>query len=106
MIKKEVKQFFQIFFKYFRLILLNKYSITLIAFVVYMTFFDDNNWIKKHQRTREIKQLEIEYQHYIDEIEQNKAIIYKLHNDTDFLEKYAREHYYMKRSNEDIFLLR
>ena len=71
-----------------------------------MTFFDDNNWIKKHQRAKEIENLELEYKHYVDEIEQNKTIIDKLHNDTDYLEKYAREHYYMKRPDEDIFLLK
>ncbi len=92
--------------KYFRKILLNKYSFVIVAFLIYIIFFDENNWIKKHQRSQEIKQLEIEYQYYINEMEQNKETINKLNNDTVFLEKYAREHYYMKRPNEDVFILK
>lgn len=94
------------FLKFIRLILLNKYSIVIIVFLVYITFFDEYNWIEKHKRVVEIKKLEMEYQFYLDEIENNKNTIYKLNSDTIFLEKYAREKYHMKNDDEDVFVLK
>ncbi|GAB1414992.1 septum formation initiator family protein [Paludibacter sp.] len=94
------------FLKLLRLILLNKYSIVIIGFVLYMTFFDNYNWIDRKSRGSEIKKLESEYKFYLDEIEQNKNTIYKLNNDSLFLEKFAREKYYMKNDDEDVFILK
>jgi cell division protein FtsB len=42
----------------------------------------------------------------LDEIEKNKSEMYKLENDNEYLEKFAREHYHMKNKNEEIFIIK
>lgn len=94
------------FLKIIRQLFINKYTFVLLIFFLYLTFFDDHNLIKKHKISQEIKQLEQEYRYYLDEIETNKTWIDNLNRDTIFLEKYAREKYYMKKSNEDVFIFK
>lgn len=94
------------FIKNIRHYLLNKYTFVLLIFFVYLTFFDDHNLIKRYKTSQEIKKLESEYQFYQDEIKKNKENIHKLRDDSVFLEKYAREKYYMKKNNEDVFILK
>lgn len=50
--------------------------------------------------------MEKEYKYYLDEIEKNKSEMYKLENDNEYLEKFAREHYHMKNKNEEIFIIK
>lgn len=39
------------------------------------------------------------------EIQKNDSIVYILENDTAALERFAREKYYMKRDNEDVYFI-
>jgi len=71
-----------------------------------LIFFDDHNLIKRFKTKQEIKQLEQEYLYYIDEIDVNKAEINHLKNDSVYLEKFAREKYFMKKDNEEVFILK
>jgi cell division protein DivIC len=94
------------FWKYVRIILLNKYTFVLVLFFGYLTFFDQHSLIKRQKTKSEIKKLELEYEGHVVEIEKNKEMIYRLKNDSLFLEKFAREKYYMKRDNEDVFIFK
>ena len=87
-------------------IFVNKYSFVLFVFFAYLIFFDDHNLIKRFKTKQEIKQLEQECLYYIDEIDVNKAEINHLKNDSVYLEKFAREKYYMKKDNEEVFILK
>ncbi|OQB29744.1 MAG: Septum formation initiator [Bacteroidetes bacterium ADurb.Bin174] len=94
------------FLKFIRRILVNKYTFVLLFFFIYLIFFDDHNLIKRYRSAQEIIKLEQEYQDYLKEIERNKAQIHQLKHDTVYLEKFAREHYFMKRDDEEIFILK
>lgn len=94
------------FISFIQRVLLNKYAFVLVLFFVYLIFFDNHNLIKRYTTRQEIKQLELEYQYYLQEIEENKAKINQLNNDSVYLEKFAREKYYMKKDNEDVFILK
>lgn len=87
-------------------VLLNKYLVVLLAFTVFIIFFDDHNLIQRWETHRKINQMEKEYKYYLDEIEKNKSEMYKLENDNEYLEKFAREHYHMKNKNEEIFIIK
>lgn len=87
-------------------IFLNKYFFVLVLFLLYLIFFDDHNLIQRYSNKKDIQQLEQEYQYYKDEIEANKTKIYQLKNDSVFLEKFAREKYYMKKDKEDVFIMK
>ena len=70
-----------------------------------MLFFDDQNVFSQYKLYKTLKNLEKELHYYdfkIKEIEQEKQ---ELFNDSDLLEKYAREKYYMKRQKEDLYII-
>ena len=80
------------------------YVLILILFVVWMLFFDTNSYFIHKELTDEIKTLEKSKDFYKEEIEKDKAFIEKM-KDTNEVEKYARENYYLKRENEDIYII-
>jgi len=87
-------------------ILLNKYLIVFLAYTVFVTFFDQHNLIHRWQTYRKISLLEKEYLFYQGEIQSNKQKKFELQSSNANLEKFAREHYFMKKENEDIFIIK
>ena len=89
--------------KWFR-IASNKYLLVLLAFIFWMAFLDSNSWIIHRELDLEVEDLEKNKQYYLNEISHDKAIMTKL-NDSLELEKFARQEYFMKRENEEIFII-
>jgi len=85
-------------------ILTNIYVLVLTAFVVWMLFFDTNSLLIHRELKKEIKNLEKTQDFLRNEIEKDKKIIKKL-SDSNELEKFAREQYYLKKKNEEIYLI-
>ena len=86
-------------------VLRNFYSLTGIAFLVWMTFLDSNDLINRFRLTAKLRSLEHErtyYEEKIMEVETDRA---ELMGTTELLEKFAREKYLMKRDKEDIFII-
>jgi hypothetical protein len=82
----------------------NKYSLTLIVFVFWLMFFDENNWLMQFQNKLELWELDDEKEYYLVEIEQTKSDLKELTSDMNNLERFAREKYLMKRDNEEVFV--
>lgn len=82
----------------------NKYLLVLLAFVFWMLFLDSNSWLIHRELDLEIGDLEKNREYYFNEISKDKAIIENL-NDSLELEKFARREYFMKRDNEEIFII-
>ena len=85
-------------------VLTNLYVLVLTIFVVWMLFFDTNSLLIHRELRKEIKNLEKTQQFLRNEIEKDKKIIEKL-SDTNELEKFAREQYYLKKKKEEIYLI-
>jgi cell division protein DivIC len=83
----------------------NKYVLTLVIFLVWILLFDSNNLIDRYKYIRDLKQFRKDKEYYIQQIEIDKKKLQELKTDTKNLEKFAREEYYMKKDNEDIFLI-
>jgi cell division protein FtsB len=86
-------------------ILRNKYLVSLIAFVVLMLFFDRNDVFTQLERKRQLKELQNSKAFYQEEIRKTQQQLTDLQNNPAALEKYARENFYMKRDNEDVFIV-
>ncbi|MEI7663217.1 MAG: septum formation initiator family protein [Bacteroidota bacterium] len=86
-------------------ILFNKYLLTTVAFVVWMVFFDSNNLLTRNKLQEKLDGLNIEKQFYLQEIKKDSTLTRQLMSDSAELEKYAREHYLMKKDKEDLFLV-
>jgi cell division protein FtsB len=82
----------------------NRYFMTAFVFLIWMTFFDKNDMFTLYSYRSELGKLKTDKAYYTSEIEKNKADMQELMSDPEHLEKYAREHYLMKKDNEDIFL--
>jgi cell division protein FtsB len=82
----------------------NMYVLVLTAFLIWMLFFDTNSLLIHLELKKDIRNLEKQREFLQDEISKDKKIIEKL-SDPEELEKFAREHYYLKRKNEEIYLI-
>ncbi len=83
----------------------NKYALVIIFFAIWMIFIDNYSLYFEHPvLDKEIKELEENKAYYIQEIKKDSTSIKQLKN-PDQTEKYAREQYYMKRENEDIYII-
>jgi len=69
-----------------------------------MFFFDTNSFFIHNELNNNIETLENNKEIYEDEIEKDKAFIEKM-KDSNEVEKYAREKYYLKKENEDIYII-
>lgn len=82
----------------------NKYILVLLAFAIWMLFLDNYSYLEHRVLNKEINELEDNIDYYKTEIKNDSIRIKKLKN-PDQIEKYAREKYYMKRENEDIYII-
>ena len=83
----------------------NKYVITSIIFLVWISFFDQNNWFERLKNMKQLNQLEDDKQYYQTKIKEETKRLKELQTDKENLEKFAREQYLMKKDDEDIFLI-
>lgn len=86
-------------------IIRNKYLLVVVALAFWLLFFDKNDLFSQFARKAEVKKLESDVQYYKDEIARNRKEMIELQSNPKLLEKFAREHYLMKKDNEDIFIL-
>ncbi|MBD99011.1 MAG: septum formation initiator [Verrucomicrobia bacterium] len=83
----------------------NKYAWSLLAFAIWLTFIDQNNLITQVQYRMELSKLEDEQRFYQQEIKKIKEDLNELESNPKSLEKFAREKYFMKKENEELFVL-
>lgn len=81
----------------------NKYSISLIAFLVLITFFE-NSLITQYSYRKDLNGLKAEKEYFNKQIEDTRRELNELTQNPSSLEKFAREKYFMKKDNEEIFV--
>ncbi|MCK9291372.1 MAG: septum formation initiator family protein [Bacteroidales bacterium] len=82
-----------------------KYLYTLLIFIVWLIFFDQNSLINQHKLRKTLRNLEQQQRYYQLEIYKNREMVKSLTTDTAFMEQYAREKYLFKKDNEVIYLM-
>jgi cell division protein DivIC len=83
----------------------NKYILTITIFVIWVTLLDSNNLIARFQDMRELHKLRIDKEYYVKRVEEDKQKLHELKTDKHNLEKFAREQYHMKKSDEDLYII-
>jgi cell division protein DivIC len=86
-------------------LLRNRYFIIAIIFGIWVAFFDKHNIIQQFKLQRTVLDLEEKRSYYEREIGQVKRDQRELFSSDESLEKFARERYYMKKKNEDVFVI-
>jgi cell division protein DivIC len=82
----------------------NKYFLTVAGLLIWMFFFDRNDFPAQMERRGKLKELKANTSYYNQKIEAAKTELAHRKNDPSAYERIAREKYYMKKDNEDIFL--
>ncbi len=83
----------------------NKYFVSALVFVVWISFIDRNDLFTQYGRKQELKKLETSKNYYEAEITSTKKELQDLTNNSTVLEKIAREKFFFKRPNEDVFII-
>ena len=86
-------------------LLFNKYTITGAAFLVLMLYFDQHDWVSQRARQKELQDIKDNIAFLDSEIQRMDAAYAALARDPKALERYAREHYRMKRDTEDLYII-
>lgn len=76
-----------------------------MAFLVWMLFFDKNDVVAQYEYRSQVNKLQEEKDFYVKEIAKVKKDLNELNTDLNTAEKFAREKYFMKKDNEDVFVI-
>ena len=82
----------------------NMYFIIIMLFIIWMLFFDSNSWLVHRELNKKVYKLENQKDFYIDGIKKDKEELSKMKTDSG-LEEYAREKLFMKKEDEEIFII-
>lgn len=83
----------------------NVFFLSIVSFTVWMFFFDDNNFLKQYRLLKELNEIEKKKEYYRAEAMRVSDEYNAIMNDDDYALRYAREKYWMKRSNEDVYIV-
>ncbi len=82
-----------------------KYAVVIIAGVLIVGFLDENSVWSHVKNMQRISELSEETKRYNAEFQRDQAQIRELDKNPKAMEKIARERYFMKADDEDIFIL-
>lgn len=82
-----------------------KYAIVIIVGTLIVVFFDENSVMRLVQLNLQIDDLEDEINNYKERNANNIRKLDELKRNPNAIEKIAREQYFMKADNEDIYVL-
>jgi len=82
-----------------------KYVVVCVIGILVVGFLDENSVLSHFNNMQRISELEEEIDHYNQLNNKNKQRIKQLDKDPKAIEKIARERYFMKADDEDIFVL-
>ncbi len=85
---------------------INAYWLVTIVFFALTFVMGDRSLYKRYTYDEKIRSLEKEIKHYQKEIEINSKKLNDLHTDKEGLERFAREEYFMKKPNEDVYIIK
>ncbi len=86
-------------------VLTNKYLLTALALGIWMLYFDQNDFISIQERKKELQKITDNINYLNTEIAQMEKENSDINSKPLAIEQYAREHYLLKRDNEDVYVI-
>jgi cell division protein DivIC len=83
----------------------NFYFVAGASFLIWMLFFDSNDFVTQYKLRAKLRGMEREKAYYTEKIEEVKKDREELFSNPELLEKFAREKYLMKKKTEDVYIL-
>lgn len=100
-----MKQYLKKVWYFIKTSTLLKYGVVTLFAVIFIGFVDENSVLSHFKNKQTISELEEEIEKYDAQHRANQARIKELDKDQKAIEKIARERYFMKADDEDIFIL-
>ncbi len=75
-----------------------------LAFIIFVLFFNEHSVMKSMEYSREIERLENEIKMKTDTIIKYKTLNDRLKGDRETMERIVRENYHFQRVNEDVYV--
>lgn len=101
-----MRSFRALFSKAFILKLLkNKYFIATSFILIWMLFLDRNNWIHQLNKYNQLQEMKAEKAYYKQKIKETRKARKELMKDSESLERFAREEYFMKKPDEELYII-
>ncbi len=82
----------------------NRYALTVLIFFIFLFFIDQNNIITQYTYRSQLNNFKKEKEYFNQEIEKTRRELEELTTNPVSLEKFAREKYFMKKDNEEVFV--
>jgi cell division protein FtsB len=86
-------------------LIFNKYLIATAVFIVWVGFFDQNDWLAQKEQKDAVRAGDQAIDNMKSDIARMVEEYRMIRNDTFTLEKTAREKYRMKRDGEDLYVV-
>ena len=83
----------------------NRYFILTVAFAVWMIFFDQNSFFVHRELDKQIKLLEVDEQYYQEHLDTESEKLNQLNSNPAEIERIAREKHFLRKDDEDIFII-
>ena len=75
----------------------------IIIYLVWIAFFDEKSLLTQMKIRESIHSLNAEKEYYLEKIHNDSIMNYELRTNDNNLEKFAREQYFMKADDEDVY---
>jgi cell division protein FtsB len=82
-----------------------KFGLVFVVGIVLIGFVGSNSIWGHYRNKMKISELKKEIEHYDGEYRRDQNLIHQMQSNTKAMEKVARERYFMKTDEEDIFVL-
>ena len=82
-----------------------KYLISIIVFAVLIGFVGDHSLVKRWAQKQEIAELKSQINEQKNTYKKDKIELEKIQKNPESVKRVARENYYMKTEDEDIFVI-
>ena len=83
-----------------------KYLVPIIVFIAVVGFLDTNSYFNIAKLKKEASLLERERDNYMSQYERDTKQLHELESSPKAMERIARERYFMKKPNEDIYIIK
>lgn len=82
----------------------HKYGITIIVFGAWLGYFDDNSFYQCYKQSQEIRDMQHQITDFRNQYAHDTKLLNELDHDPSAILKIARERYFMKAANEDVYI--
>jgi len=82
-----------------------QYFVIILLFGIWIFFFDDYNWYRKKELKKQFHELQQELQKTQTMVKEYEAKNKLIETDPELMEATGRDNYYIKRADEDLFII-